>query len=43
MKFTEILEAMMIWRNQDHEDFMTLSRNEVIELLEGYYKLIHLD
>ena len=33
--FNEIIKGLEIWRNEDHEDFITLSRNEIITILEG--------
>lgn len=35
LTFKEILEELQIWRNEDHEDNITLHRNEVITLIEG--------
>lgn len=35
LTFKEILEELQIWRNEDQEDQLTISRNEVITLIEG--------
>lgn len=33
-KDISLIAALRVWRNADHEDFLTLSRHEVIKLLE---------
>lgn len=43
MKFEEIIKALTLWRNQDHEDNIILCRNEVVEILEGIKELSKVD
>lgn len=34
-RFNSLLNIMQDWRNADHDDWLSLSRNQVIDLIEG--------
>lgn len=37
--FVAKVDSLQAWRNEDHEDNITLSRNYIVELLEGIFTL----
>jgi hypothetical protein len=37
--FTPLVERLSEWRSDDHEDAIVLTRNQIIELLEGIKEL----
>lgn len=38
-RFNRLIGSMSIWRCEDHEDAMWLTRNQVIEIIEGVEQL----
>ena len=38
-RFNLLIDSMSIWRSEDHEDAMWLTRNQVIEIIEGVKEL----
>lgn len=40
-RFNSLVSGLQSWRDADHEDTITLSRSDIIELLEGIYTLRH--
>lgn len=38
-RFRKIMDALQRWRSADHEDAIALTRNQIIEIIEGVREL----
>jgi hypothetical protein len=38
-RFSDFMKRLDVWRNEDHQDHLVLSRHEVIEFLEGFNEI----
>lgn len=38
-RFNLLMDSLSIWRSEDHEDATWLSRNQIIEIIEGVKQL----
>jgi hypothetical protein len=41
--FNRIVTELQEWRDEDHEDTKVMTRNDIIEILEGIYTLRRLE
>ena len=38
-RFNQLIDILQRWRSADHEDAITLHRNQIIEIIEGVKQL----